>query len=228
MLTRRWSPLGFHSTDGSPAEQRVGREPGCLRWSGWPGGWSESLWLLHPGERKKIKKNNNNHDQKILSPLEWKWLRWHRWSVSKLWSENWRNGSKPDFPAAGLVKCDVFAKSVSDLKHERVGRVHKDGAVLLGGRLQTELRIGGLGVVGQRHGARQLAVVQHLLVMLGEVDVALGLELERALGKKGKQTRVKLKYRERRRRMEASALFMMTCWRSRLRMTQFTQKTFSG
>ena len=47
--------------------------------------------------------------------------------------------------------------------------------------LQAELSVGGLGVVGEGDGVGQLAVVQHLLVVLRQVDVALRLELEGAL-----------------------------------------------
>lgn len=60
-------------------------------------------------------------------------------------------------------------------------RVHEDGGVFPGRRLQAELGVGRLGVVGEGDGAGQLAVVQHLLVVLGQVDVALRLELEGAL-----------------------------------------------
>lgn len=51
--------------------------------------------------------------------------------------------------------------------------MHEDGGVLLGRGLQAELRVGGFGVVREGDGVGQLAVVQHLLVMLGQVDVAL-------------------------------------------------------
>lgn len=57
----------------------------------------------------------------------------------------------------------------------------KDGRVFPGRRLQAELGIRCLGVVGERDGAGQLSVIQHLLVVLSQVDVALGLELESAL-----------------------------------------------
>lgn len=57
----------------------------------------------------------------------------------------------------------------------------EDGRVFPGRRLQAELRVRCLGVVGEGDGAGQLPVVQHLLVVLGQVDVALRLELERAL-----------------------------------------------
>lgn len=61
--------------------------------------------------------------------------------------------------------------------------MHEDGGVLLGRGLQAELRVGGFGVVREGDGVGQLAIVQHLLVMLGQVDVALRLELEGALQK---------------------------------------------
>lgn len=57
----------------------------------------------------------------------------------------------------------------------------KDGGVFPGRRLQAELGVRRLGVVGEGDGAGQLAIVQHLLVVLGQVDVTLRLKLERAL-----------------------------------------------
>lgn len=48
------------------------------------------------------------------------------------------------------------------LKHERVRCVDVVGDVALGGRLQTQLAVGGHGVVHEHHGARQLPIVQHL------------------------------------------------------------------
>lgn len=60
-------------------------------------------------------------------------------------------------------------------------RVDKDGGVFPGRRLQAELSIRRLGVVGEGDGAGKLAVVQHLLVVLRQVDVTLRLELESAL-----------------------------------------------
>lgn len=71
--------------------------------------------------------------------------------------------------------------SHTDLQHESMWRVDKDGRVLPGRRLQAELSIRRLGVVGEGNGAGQLAVVQHLLVVLSQVDVALRLKLESAL-----------------------------------------------
>lgn len=71
--------------------------------------------------------------------------------------------------------------SNTDLQHERVRRVDEDGWVFSGRRLQAKLGVRRLGVVSEGDGAGQLAVVQHLLVVLGQVDVALWLELERAL-----------------------------------------------
>lgn len=59
-----------------------------------------------------------------------------------------------------------FSKKGTDLEHEGVWRVHKDGGVFLGRGLQAELRVGGFGVVREGDGVGQLAVVQHLLVML--------------------------------------------------------------
>lgn len=52
-------------------------------------------------------------------------------------------------------------------------RVDEDGRVFPGRRLQAELCIRRLGVIGEGDGAGQLAIVQHLLVVLGQVDVAL-------------------------------------------------------
>lgn len=70
------------------------------------------------------------------------------------------------------------------LQHERMWRVDKDGGILPGGGLQAQLGVRGLGVVGEGDGTGQLAVVQHLLVVLRQVDVALRLELESALVEK--------------------------------------------
>lgn len=60
-------------------------------------------------------------------------------------------------------------------------RVDEDGGVFPGRRLQAELSIRRLGIVGEGDGAGQLAIVQHLLVVLRQVDVTLRLELESAL-----------------------------------------------
>ena len=57
----------------------------------------------------------------------------------------------------------------------------EDGGVFPRRRLQAELRVRRLGVVGEGDGVGQLAIVQHLLVVLGQVDVTLRLELEGAL-----------------------------------------------
>ncbi len=57
----------------------------------------------------------------------------------------------------------------------------EDGGVFPGRRLQAELCIRRLGVVGEGDGAGQLAIIQHLLVVLSQVDVTLGLKLESAL-----------------------------------------------
>lgn len=60
-------------------------------------------------------------------------------------------------------------------------RVDEDGGVFPRRRLQAELSIRRLGIVGEGDGAGQLAIVQHLLVVLRQVDVTLRLELESAL-----------------------------------------------
>ena len=62
-----------------------------------------------------------------------------------------------------------------------MGRVHEDGGVVPGGGLQAELGVGGAGVVGKGDAARQLAVVQQRLVVLGEQQVALRLVFKCAL-----------------------------------------------
>lgn len=49
----------------------------------------------------------------------------------------------------------------------------EDRGVFPGRRLQAELGIRRLGIVGEGDGAGQLAIVQHLLVVLGQVDVTL-------------------------------------------------------
>ena len=72
-------------------------------------------------------------------------------------------------------------KPHTDLQHKCVWRVDKDGGVFPGRRLQAKLGIRRLGVVGEGDGAGQLAIVQHLLVVLGKVDVTLWFELESAL-----------------------------------------------
>lgn len=64
-------------------------------------------------------------------------------------------------------------------------RVDEDGRILPGRRLQAELCIRRLGIVGEGDGAGQLAIIQHLLVVLSQVDVALRLKLERALQGRG-------------------------------------------
>lgn len=64
--------------------------------------------------------------------------------------------------------------------------MHEDGGVFPGRRLQAQLGVRRLGVVGEGDGAGQLAIVQHLLVVLGQVDVTLRLELESALQRCGR------------------------------------------
>lgn len=59
--------------------------------------------------------------------------------------------------------------------------VDENGGVFPGRRLQAELGIRRLGIVGEGDGAGQLAIVQHLLVVLSQVDVTLWLKLESAL-----------------------------------------------
>ena len=66
-------------------------------------------------------------------------------------------------------------------------RVDEDGGVLAGRGLQAQLCVRGLGVVGEGDGVGQLAVVQHLLVVFRQVDVALRLELEGALWGRDKE-----------------------------------------
>lgn len=81
----------------------------------------------------------------------------------------------------GSLASSRSASSGTDLQHESVWRVDEDGGVFPRRRLQAELGIRRLGVVGEGDGAGQLAIVQNLLVVLSQVDVALRLELESAL-----------------------------------------------
>ena len=69
--------------------------------------------------------------------------------------------------------------------------MHKYGGIFSRRGLEAELGVRGLGVVGEGDGVGQFAVVQHLLVVLGQVDVTLRLELEGAL-KRQKENRVRL------------------------------------
>lgn len=64
--------------------------------------------------------------------------------------------------------------------------MHKDGGVFSGRGLQAELGVRCLGIVGEGDGAGQLSIIQHLLVMLRQVDIALRFKLERALQTKKK------------------------------------------
>lgn len=64
--------------------------------------------------------------------------------------------------------------------------MHEDGGVFPGRRLQAQLGVRRLGVVGEGDGAGQLAIVQHLLVVLSQVDVTLRFELESALQRCGR------------------------------------------
>lgn len=74
----------------------------------------------------------------------------------------------------------------TDLQHESMWWVDKYRGVFPGWRLQTELSVRGLGVVCEGDGVGQFAVVQHLLVVLCQVDVTLRLKLEGALQRKNK------------------------------------------
>lgn len=69
----------------------------------------------------------------------------------------------------------------TDLQHESMWWVDKYRGVFPGWRLQAELGVRGLGVVGEGDGVGQFAIVQHLLVVLRQVDVTLWLKLEGAL-----------------------------------------------
>ena len=75
------------------------------------------------------------------------------------------------------------------LQHEGMRRVHEYGGVLPGRGLQAQLGVCGLGVVGEGDAAGQLPVVQHLLMVLRQVDVTLRFKLECALCA-GQQTQV--------------------------------------
>lgn len=69
--------------------------------------------------------------------------------------------------------------------------MHKDGGVFSGRGLQAELGVRCLGVVGEGDGAGQLSIVQHLLMVLRQVDVTLRFKLERALQTKKKKDKTK-------------------------------------
>lgn len=57
----------------------------------------------------------------------------------------------------------------------------EDGGVLSGRGFQTQLSICGFSVIGKADAAGQLPIIQHLLMMLSQMDIALRLKLERAL-----------------------------------------------
>lgn len=67
--------------------------------------------------------------------------------------------------------------------------MHKDGGVFSGRGLQAELGVCCLGIVGEGDGAGQLSIVQHLLVVLRQVDVTLRFKLESALQTKRQKQR---------------------------------------
>lgn len=57
------------------------------------------------------------------------------------------------------VELEFGLSGATDLQHEGVRRVHKDGAIFLWRGLQAELSIGGFGVIGEGDGAGQLAII---------------------------------------------------------------------
>lgn len=69
----------------------------------------------------------------------------------------------------------------TDLQHQGMWRVHKYGGVFPGRGLQAQLCVGGFSVVGEGYAAGQLPIIQNLLMVLRQVDVAFRLELKRAL-----------------------------------------------
>lgn len=59
--------------------------------------------------------------------------------------------------------------------------MHKDGGIVLGGGLQTQLSVSGPGIIGEGDTCRQLSIIQQHLVMFCKQQVTLCLVLKSSL-----------------------------------------------
>lgn len=110
-----------------------------------------------------------------------------------------------------MLKPKLYYRSISPphsaythLQHEGVWRVDEDRGVLSGRGLQTQLSVRGFRVIGKTDVAGQLPIVQHLLMMLSQMDIALRLELKRALWRHTKTEGVRKIHRIKEHRIESA------------------------